>query len=599
MEAFKYVFTLSLINGYIQAEDTTIGTTSGKIKGSTISVLNTDIDVFLGIPFAKPPVGDLRFRRPEPVEPWSGIKETKRYSAACTQPIPIGNDGIKSFEDMKITTKISEDCLYLNIWAPTMAKKSSSHLTTMIWIHAGAFIVGSSSLNAYNGQWLAASENVIIVSLNYRLGPFGFLYLNNKRAPGNMGLLDQNLAIKWIRDNIASFGGDPNKLTIFGESSGSASVGFHVESPLSSNLFNNAIMMSGTHNADWAIRTLEENKDRAKAMAEFIKCPSDDIEKMLDCFLEANATDLANGQFYKLDSFLTNTFCPVIDNHFLHHDTATQVIYKKMKKNILAGFVKNEGSLFLLQAYKNYFPFDKKVPIGRTGTNTLIREITDKPYLNNVQLDMIIYLYGSNVYSASQTDKYRYILERVTSEYLFKCPTIEIAKNYSTHCNVYIYSFEYLSKSSLLPKWMGAFHTSDVAFIFAHALSGKSYSAEDKAVTKKMTSLFTNFSKSGNPNNGDCSDCPSEPWTKFKLKSQKYIVLDDSSKLEMKDHNMNNMCGFWSDILPKLYNPDSQTPQINKPLSPVSTSGSQNSWNFLRTLLICLAIILISLSNLL
>ncbi|GAB1603549.1 acetylcholinesterase-like [Argonauta hians] len=584
MEFLPYLFVIAFVNGYVHAEGTTVRTTSGKISGSRISVLNTDIDVFLGIPFAKPPVGDLRFRRPEPVEPWNGVKETKEFSASCIQYNSKKYDKIKDLQLWKLPPKISEDCLYLNIWTPTTARNSTSNLTTMIWIHGGAFLAGSSSIIAYNGQWLAASENVIVASLNYRLGPFGFLYLNDKRAPGNMGLLDQNLAIKWIRDNIASFGGDPNKLTLFGESAGSASVSLHVVSPLSRKLFNNAIMMSGTYNADWGMKTLEDNKNRAKAMAEVINCPSNDTEKMLDCFLKANTTDLALGQFNKLDTFIKVSFGPVIDNYFLFQNSIKPLSNKKLKKDILAGFVKNEGSLFLL-SYPKYFSFNSSAPIGKDVEENLIRTITANNYINKVQFDMINYLYGSHVYAAPQTDKYRYILERVASDYSFKCPTLEFAKQFSTHSNVHIYSFEYQTKSSPLLKVLGVLHGYDTFFIFAHALYAKHVSAEDKAVTKKITSLFTNFSKSGNPNNGDCSDCTSEPWTKFKPKSQKYVVIDDPSKTEMKDNYMNNICGFWSDIFPILH----------EPFCPVPTSGSENSWCFQERILTSSMAVLLSL----
>ncbi|GAB1603548.1 cholinesterase 1-like [Argonauta hians] len=552
MEALKYLCLISLSIGYVHADETIVrSTTSGTIHGSRISVLNTDIDVFLGIPYAKPPVGDLRFRRPEPVEPWNGVKETKEFSASCIQPLIEIDDSIEGLELWKLPPKISEDCLYLNIWTPTTARNSTSNLTTMIWIHGGGFSVGSSSMGGYNGQWLAASENVIVASLNYRLGPFGFLYLNDKRAPGNMGLLDQNLAIKWIRDNIASFGGDPNKLTLFGQSAGSASVSLHVVSPLSRKLFNNAIMMSGTYNADWGMKTLEDNKNRAKAMAEVINCPSNDTEKMLDCFLKANATDLAIGQFNKLDTFIKVSFCPVIDNYFISGDIIKHLSDKDIKKDVLISFVKDESTPFLNEAYVKYFPHNGTVLIEKSTADKLIRGITGTQDLNEIQLDLIYYMYGSRVYSASQTDKYRYILENVASDYTFKCPAIEAAKLFSTHLNVYMYSFEYMSKSYLWPKWFGAMHAYDLIFVFGHSYSGKS-SREDIAITKIMTHFFTQFSKTGNPNNGDCSDCTSEPWTKFKPKSQKYVVIDDPSKTEMKDNYMNNICGFWSDILPRF-----------------------------------------------
>ncbi|XP_014788401.1 acetylcholinesterase, partial [Octopus bimaculoides] len=171
MEELKYIFIISLLITYVHAEDPVIDTTTGKINGSTISVQNFDLDVFLGIPFAKPPVGNLRFRRPETIEKWSGIKETKKYGSSCEQFIE-SNDAADA-DSWK--NNLSEDCLYLNIWAPTEARKFHSNLTTMIWIYGGGFISGSSAKDVFDGRWLAVSQNIIVASLNYRLGPFGFL----------------------------------------------------------------------------------------------------------------------------------------------------------------------------------------------------------------------------------------------------------------------------------------------------------------------------------------------------------------------------------------------------------------------------------------
>ncbi|CAI9727867.1 cholinesterase 2-like [Octopus vulgaris] len=568
MEGLKYIFIISLLKTYVYALDPIIDTTTGKIKGSTISALKVDLDVFLGIPFAKPPVGNLRFRRPEKIERWSGIKETKEHVAACVQPVSKKYDDLKGSEIWKIKTNISEDCLYLNIWVPSEARTLRSNLTTMIWIHGGAFVSGTTTVELYNGKWLAASQNIIVASMNYRVGPFGFLSLNDERAPGNMGLLDQNLAIQWIRDNIASFGGDPDKLTLFGQSAGAASVGFHVVSPLSRKLFRNAIMMSGSPTSTWAFRPLDRNIDRAKAMAFAIKCPMNNTKAMIDCFLEADANTLALAQFYNVDDFIKVTFTPVVDNYFLPGKPSEILNDKTVKKDVLTGFVENEGSLFLLSAFPKQFPINKIVPMRTDTAHTLMNDITRPTYLNPQQMNVITYLYGSRVFSFPETEKYRYIIEQVAGDTSFKCPAIKLAEQFSTHSNVYMYSFEFRSRLTPWPKWLGVMHGYDIFFAFGHPLSGKNFSEKDKLVTEKLTSSFVNFSKSGNPNNGDCFDCSNDPWPKFTLESQKYVVIDKKS--ETKENYMNNICGVWSELLPKL----------ERPLCPELTSGSQNIWTF-------------------
>nr|AHG95983.1 acetylcholinesterase [Octopus vulgaris] len=552
MEGLKYIFIIFLLKIYVHAEDPIIQTNKGKIKGSTVLIQGVEVDVFLGIPFARPPVGNLRFRHPQPARPWSGVKETKKYVSSCVQVKDTTFGDFEGAEMWNPNTVMSEDCLYLNIWAPSEARKSRSQLATMIWIFGGAFMSGSSTLDIYDGRWLAASENVIVASLNYRLGPFGFLSLNNVRAPGNMGLLDQTLAIQWIRDNILSFGGDPKKLTLFGESAGSGSVSLHVVSPLSQRLFRNAIMMSGSATATWATVPVEKNIERAKAMADFLKCPTENTTSMIDCFLEADAHKLANAQFHNLDSFLPYTLSPIVDGAFLTQKPIESLKNEPQKKDVLLGYVTNEGTYFLIYDLPKYFSLKGTVPINKSTAGKLINKVIAPLRANSVQLDLISYLYGSHVYGSSETDKYRYILDQASGDVKFKCPVIEFAQEYSKHAKVYMYSFEFRSRLNPWPEWAGVMHGYEIEFLFAQTLSGKNYSKEGNLVTKRTTSLFANFSKSGNPNNGECSDCSNEPWPEFTPRNQKYLVIDDKPTLETRENYMNNICGFWSDFFPGL-----------------------------------------------
>ncbi|XP_029641594.1 cholinesterase 2-like isoform X3 [Octopus sinensis] len=567
MEGLKYIFIISLLKIYVLAEDPIIDTTTGTIKGSTFSVQNVDIDVFLGIPFAKPPVGNLRFKRPEPIERWSGIKETKKHVSSCIQLVEAF-DHIEGADSFKVNTNISEDCLYLNIWAPTEARKSHSNLATMIWIYGGALVSGTSTLDAYDGRFLAASQKIIVASLNYRVGPFGFLSLNDERAPGNMGLLDQTLAISWIRDNIASFGGDPDKLTLFGQSAGAISVSFHVMSPISRKIFRNAIIMSGIATTDWSVRSKEGNIERAKEMAAFLKCPTENDKVMLDCFLNADANNISMGQYYNFKNITEFPFAPIIDNYFLQEKPKEIVQNKKMKKDVMIGFLKNEGSLMILIRYPEYFAPNTNVPVNKSVAHKMMRNLIEPKQLNSLQLESISHLYGSHVDTSSETEKYRYILDQVAGDIMFKCPTINFSKEFSTYSNVYMYSFEYRPKVMPWPEWMGVIHGSDVYFAFSQLLSDEKYSPEVKFVSKMLSSYFANFSKSGNPNNGDCSDCSSEPWSKYTPESQKYLVIDEKPRMASKETSLYSICSFWSDLLP----------QLKEPSCPAGES--QNDWTF-------------------
>lgn len=196
---------------------------------------------YLGIPFAAPPVGELRWKPPQPVEPWSGVRECTEFGPACPQPL-------LPFAGFEFDT-MDEDCLYLNVWTP--AKSPNDCLPVMVLIHGGGFFSGSASQPFFDGAPLA-KKGVVFVGINYRLGPLGFLAHPElaEESPegltGNYGLLDQIAALKWVQRNIAAFGGDPSRVTIFGESAGGMSVSALLLSPMAEGLFHRAIAQSGS-----------------------------------------------------------------------------------------------------------------------------------------------------------------------------------------------------------------------------------------------------------------------------------------------------------------------------------------------------------------
>lgn len=217
-------------------------------EGTLAGARERAVSAFLGIPYAAPPVGANRWRPPAPPSAWSGVRQASQFSASCQQTVGTGGFGPWTHEYV-VSGAVSEDCLYLNVWTPAQA--TGDRLPVLVWIHGGGFSGGSASVPIYDGAKLAA-QGIVVIGINYRLGLYGFMAhpaLSAESpvgASGNYGLLDQIAALKWIKANVAAFGGDPDRITIAGQSAGAASVHHLIASPLARGLFARAIAQSGS-----------------------------------------------------------------------------------------------------------------------------------------------------------------------------------------------------------------------------------------------------------------------------------------------------------------------------------------------------------------
>lgn len=342
-----------------------VDTTSGLVRGFSKTVLGREVHIFTGIPFAKPPIEQLRFRRPVPVEPWHGVLDASKLPNSCFQERYEYFPGFEGEEMWNPNTNISEDCLYLNIWVPQRLRirhhadkppQERPKVPILVWIHGGGYMSGTSTLDVYDADIVAATSDVIVASMNYRVGAFGFLYLNkyfglgSEEAPANMGLWDQALAIRWIKDNAAAFGGDPDLITLFGESAGGGSVSIHLMSPVTKGLAKRGILQSGTMNAPWSYMTGERAQRIGEILVQDCGCNTSLLltrpNQVMDCMRAVDAKTISSQQWNSYSGILGFPSTPTIDGVFL-----TKHPYDMMREGdyedteILVGSNSDEGKL--------------------------------------------------------------------------------------------------------------------------------------------------------------------------------------------------------------------------------------------------------------
>lgn len=269
--------------------DTVRETKYGKISGTKLRILGVTVEEYKGIPYAKPPMGEMRFRPPEPSFPWGGILDAT-LSTGCPQ--------VLKHEFQLGPSDYTEDCLHLNVWTPSCSNEAK--LPVLILVHGGGFTISSGHSKGLNGRYLAAKECIVVVSINYRLGILGFMNLGTPEAPGNVGLLDQRLAMKWVRENIDAFGGDPFSVTVGGNSAGAMSIHAHILSPGSRGLFKRAIMMSGSMNSIDFRHTVSESFNKGNNVARLVGCMKSgdeiysDTHTVINCLLRKHPDELVH-----------------------------------------------------------------------------------------------------------------------------------------------------------------------------------------------------------------------------------------------------------------------------------------------------------------
>ncbi|XP_078699569.1 cholinesterase 1-like [Branchiostoma floridae x Branchiostoma belcheri] len=529
----------------------------GRVVGLEEDVDGTTVNTFLGIPFAHPPVGARRFRRAEPLQPWDGVYNATRKPNACIQLATTLGSAV--VPDLQINTPLSEDCLYLNVWQPTPLPTAAA---VMVWIYGGSFQSGSSALDLYDGRYLAATEGVLVVSVNYRLSTLGFAYSGTDAAPGNMGLTDQVLALQWVQDNIASFGGDPAKVTVFGESAGGMSAGFLLMSPESRGLFNRAIMQSGTAVLNPLVypRPADGAYDSTKALAGSLGCTTEEgPAAMMNCLREKDAESLVAS---------SPPIYPVIDGTFISDNPEKALIDGEFEHmDILLGTNSDEGMLFFILFGLPGYTVGSETSITRDQFKQNVRAMTIG--LNDLAVEAVAFQY-TDWRRPDDSDMYRDALDTVLTDWSFVCPAFRTARAHTrVGRTAYMYDFVHRPSNSLAPDWAGTLHTDEIQFVFGRPLNAAmGYTAEEVDLSRRMMRYWANFAKTGNPNNNG-----EVVWSPYTESSRGVLTLDTDAP-RMVTGQKARECALWENYVPTLLN---NTAMAEEPEQCVAVAESSSA----------------------
>jgi para-nitrobenzyl esterase len=453
-----------------------VDTDKGKVRGSGA----VDGAVFYDIPFAAAPTGALRFAPPEPRPAWSDVRDATMRGPAC----PQGADPLTGTKPTQ-----NEDCLALNVWTPKL--DAAAKAPVMVFIHGGSFTSGSGNLELYDGAKLS-KKGVVVVTINYRLGALGF-FASPGGPSGNQGILDQRAALTWVKNNIEKFGGDPGKVTIFGESAGAISVCLHTVSPGSKGLFHRAIAESGNCAlVSTPLKSVSMGEDSAEERGER-------LIKDLGC------TDLACARAKTADEILAKGtgggigsielgFTPVIDGTVVPN--APKTIAGDVP--LLLGANADEGTAFTTSLTINTTEDYERLVYFSNPTHSA--EIL-------------------KIYPASAFASPRAAYNTLLGDALFVCPARAAAKLNAAKVPTYLYHFTHVTTVGAT-YGLGAFHASELWFVFGNFLAPLSFpSAEEKALSEAIGNYWTSFAKGSDPT-------ATVAWPKYTAAGDQHLVLD-------------------------------------------------------------------------
>ncbi|KDR15335.1 Esterase FE4, partial [Zootermopsis nevadensis] len=502
---------------------------------------------FLSIPYAAPPIGELRFEAPRPPNSWDGTRDATEIAPMCLQPSSSGVLG-------------QEDCLFLNVHTPKLLDEFSPPLPVMVWIHGGGFLVGTGNSKYFPPTYLL-DHNVVLVTLNYRLGILGFLSAVDEVLPGNYGMKDQVAALVWVHENIKKFGGNPNCVTLFGSSAGGTNVHFHVLSPISKGLFHRAITQSGTALAPFAVST-ERALNQTMKLASLLGCPAVPTTKLVTCLRTKNASDVAAtvSAFQMWEGIFTTAFAPVVEhsgsNRFLP-DTPLNILKANKSAPVprLTGVNAQDGCIIsesiigdptkVIQMDKQFKDFVLDTLYFRRQENdTSVAETIRRFYFGNKHIDDESVSEVTNMY----TDSY----------FLYPMNWSATLEAAAGNRKVYVYYFTYVGAASNSILYgdkehnYGSCHGDEILYLFPSKaiLPNVTQNEQDHRMIDILTTLWTNFAKTGQPTDQVSSLVP-VAWDAL---TQAGNYLEIGVHLQRRTNLMPLPVSLWSSVFQWAYN---------------------------------------------
>ncbi|XP_043270961.1 venom carboxylesterase-6-like [Venturia canescens] len=553
----SWLCSLSLVTA---AASPMVHVKNGTLEGSIMQSRNgREFAAFRGIPYAQPPIGSLRFEPPKPFGSWSGVRPAKEDAPICTQR------NIYTHQEEIVGI---EDCLYLNVYSPGLPSNevdgSRKNYPVMIWFHGGGWVTGAGHSEFYGPKYLLDHE-VVLVTVNFRLGPLGFLSTEDLVSPGNQGMKDQAQSIRWVHENIASFGGDPNRVTIFGESAGGASVHYHMISPLSQGLFHRGISQSGTVLCPWVLTRPGIAKKQANKLGQLLDCPTSTSTELIKCLKKKDAIDIigTDRAFQVFDYCPMIPFRPVIEpDHpgaFLKEEPAQSLKSGKLADiPWMTGVTSHEGAIraagiYGLEDKELGKLLDKK--FMELAPTTLLYEDTCPGKLKDDITKKIrqFYLGDKKIDESTRSN----LIDLYTDAWFYIAADNAVRDHLEALSSpVYYYYFAYRGSSSFSKIFgdekndYGVSHADELQYLFPvgeQLFKDTPLTKEDHKIVDLLTGLWVNFARTGNPTPQKTAEIPVK-WKPVRTSSLEYLHIGGSKDLHMAADLFPDRVNFWASI---------------------------------------------------